>query len=64
MIVLNTEASNQRKIKCNCLLQTVLKSRRSFKKKEHHTEQSEIDPLESSDSFDLDSNTAVDLDEM
>ena len=38
---------------------------KKLQEKEHHTElQSEIDPLESSDNFDLDSNTAADLDEM
>ena len=34
---------------------------RKLQEKEHHTEQSEIDHLESSDNFDLDSNTPVDL---
>lgn len=37
---------------------------KKLQEKEHQLEQSEVDPLESSDNFDLDSNTGVDVDEM
>ena len=42
-----------------------MKLQKKLQEKEHHTEQSERDPLESSDNFaDLDSDAAVDLDKM
>ena len=48
-IVPKTEASNQEKIQCNCLLKAVLKAGKA---------------LDSTENFDLDSMTAIDVDDV